>query len=116
MSDSSSEEEYLSPDQCELCERVMPIHHHHLYPKEEHKRLIKREKMDKKYLLSYTACVCNPCHSAIHRIFTNRQLADRYHTIEALVEDEDILNWIEYVRKQRTITKKQVLKGAKYQK
>lgn len=109
-------EEYLSSNQCELCERVMPIHHHHLYPKEEHKRLIKRKKMDKKYLLSNTACVCNPCHSAIHRIFTNRQLADSYHTIEDLVEDQNILNWIEFIRKKRIISKDQVLRGAKYHK
>lgn len=107
--------EYLASNECELCERIMPLSKHHLYPKDQHKRLIKQKKMSRDELLANTTEICRPCHSAIHRFFTNRVLADRLHSIELLIEEEKIIDWVKYARKQRTYTKKDsVTKGFKY--
>lgn len=110
-------DDVLSSDECELCERVMPLTEHHLYPKDQHKRLVKKSKMTSDFLLKNTAMVCRPCHSAIHKTFTNKQLADRYYSIELLCEEQPILDWIEFARKQKTYHKSDPLnKGFRYSK
>lgn len=56
---------------CPLCERPnLRSSDHHLVPKSQGGRL--------------TLAICRDCHSAIHAVFTNKELATTYHTVEAL--------------------------------
>jgi hypothetical protein len=71
---------------CALCERqVKSVSRHHLLPKSKGGKHTE------------TVPLCQPCHSTIHRTFTNKELAENYTTVEALREAENLqkyLNWI----------------------
>ncbi|RDC65191.1 HNH endonuclease [Adhaeribacter pallidiroseus] len=71
---------------CELCNRqVDAVTRHHLLPKQEGGRY------------SETVDLCQPCHSTIHRTFTNRELARGFASVQALQQAEPLqkyLNWI----------------------
>lgn len=40
------------------------------------------------------------CHSKIHSVFSERELAAYYHTIERLLEREEIRKFVGWVRKK----------------
>ena len=50
--------------------------------------------------LSRTMPVCRLCHDAIHRFFTNEQLATHFHTLEALLGDERFYRFAKWNSKQ----------------
>lgn len=75
---------------CELCEReVVRTSKHHLLPKQKGGRH------------TQTVDLCQPCHSTIHRTFTNAELARSFTTIEALREAEKMLVYLEWISKRR---------------
>lgn len=72
---------------CPLCER--PMFHasdHHLVPKS---RGGKR-----------TALICSDCHSAIHALFTNKELERSYGTVESLLADQRFRRALAFIKKQ----------------
>jgi len=76
--------------QCSLCERaVQHTSRHHLVPREEGGR--------------YGAVVdlCQPCHSSVHRFLTNRELAQRYPTLDALRAAPPLQEYLSWIRKSR---------------
>lgn len=74
---------------CELCERdVEERTVHHLTPKHHggaHKE---------------TALLCRACHRQIHALFTNKELADHYDTLEKLKNEEQMYRFLKWIRKQ----------------
>ncbi|MCD1260772.1 HNH endonuclease [Paenibacillus athensensis] len=74
---------------CELCGRAgVATTEHHLTPREYGGALLP------------TAALCVPCHKQIHALFTNDQLADGLHTLEALRANPDIASFLKWIRKQ----------------
>jgi hypothetical protein len=41
------------------------------------------------------------CHTAVHNVATNEELAQHYYTVELLLQREDIQKWGRYASKQR---------------
>lgn len=73
---------------CELCNRnVSIITKHHLIP---------LEKGGKSFDIIY---ICPTCHTAIHALFTNRELASRYNSLERLLRDEKIIKYLKFIEK-----------------
>lgn len=71
---------------CELCNRtVSAITKHHLIP---------LEKGGKKF---ETLSLCRTCHEQIHALFTNRELAVYYHTLESLKKDQKIIKFLRFI-------------------
>lgn len=76
--------------QCELCERhVRFVSRHHLIPREEGGRH------------GPTVALCQPCHSTVHLLLTNRELAKKYSSVEALREAEELQKYLYWVRRSR---------------
>ncbi|WP_071885951.1 restriction endonuclease [Hymenobacter sedentarius] len=76
--------------QCGLCEReVQATSRHHLVPREE----------GGKY--GPTVELCQPCHSSVHRFLSNRDLAQRYSSVELLRAAEELQTYLRWIRKQR---------------
>ena len=100
--------EYLSSDQCEMCERVTPLTRHHLYPTSEHDFFKKRNLCQPDRSLHEVAAVCRPCHTAIHGFADERTLGERYNTIESLLEVEQLRKFAHYMSKQKGGMKKRV--------
>ncbi len=74
---------------CPLCGRVLGsenIDRHHLVPKS----FKGREQFP----------IHKICHRKIHSAFTEKELAQRFHTWEALREQEEIRNFIAWVAKK----------------
>lgn len=72
---------------CPLCERDIPEDqqdNHHLVPKS------KGGKM--------TVCLHRVCHSQIHATFTDAQLAKKFSTIEAILEDPAIQKFVAWIK------------------
>ncbi|GAA4370206.1 HNH nuclease-like protein HlpB [Hymenobacter saemangeumensis] len=75
---------------CGLCERqVAQTSRHHLVPREEGGRY------------GPTVHLCQPCHSSVHRFLSNRELARRYATVEALRGAEELQTYLSWIRRQR---------------
>lgn len=87
---------------CELCERVggLALTRHHRFPREIHKRLLKRKVRTRDECMS-TIQLCRMCHSTVHKFFSNDELADHFYTIDLLVEDERVARYAKWASKQK---------------
>lgn len=71
---------------CELCNReVSQLTEHHLVPK---------ERGGKDFP---TANLCVTCHKQIHALYTNRELAARFFTIDRLKNDEKFKRYLKFI-------------------
>jgi hypothetical protein len=72
---------------CPLCDRAIPKlqrDEHHLIPKSHGGRI--------------TAVLHRICHRQIHAVFTETELARQYNSIELLIQQEEMVGFIEWVR------------------
>jgi hypothetical protein len=51
--------------------------------------------------LSEVCLICRQCHSAVHRIHSEWELATEYNTIERLLESQEVLKFAKWANKQR---------------
>lgn len=86
--------------ECEICEREVPLTYHHLIPRSEHKFVLKRGWHPKEEL-SRAAWLCRPCHSFVHRLMNNRDLARLGDTVEKLLKYEETLKWRDWIGRMR---------------
>ncbi|KAL2821055.1 hypothetical protein BJX63DRAFT_254061 [Aspergillus granulosus] len=86
---------------CEICERDwIPLSYHHLIPRGVHEKVIKKGWHDE-WMLNSVAWLCRACHSFVHRMAGNEELARDYFTIERILEREDVQNWARWVGRVR---------------
>jgi hypothetical protein len=76
---------------CPVCKRVPPqFEKHHLKPRSQEKGIRKK-----------TIFVCIDCGDQIHQLFTNKELAKEYDTLEKLLADPKIQKWIAWVKNKK---------------
>ncbi|KAF9806362.1 hypothetical protein IEO21_08696 [Rhodonia placenta] len=85
---------------CEICERDVPLTYHHLIPRAVHAKVRKRA-WHPEVMLNSVAWLCRPCHSTVHHIASNEELARELYTIDKLLAREDVQKWRKYISKQR---------------
>lgn len=86
---------------CEICERDwVPLTYHHLIPKAVHARVLKRGWHDERQLNS-VAWLCRACHSFVHRMASNEELAREWYTVDRICERDDVQKWAQWVRRVR---------------
>lgn len=86
---------------CEICERDwIPMTYHHLIPKAVHTKVLKRGWHEERQLNS-VAWLCRACHSFVHRMASNEELAKNYYTVELICEREEVQKWAMWVGKVR---------------
>ena len=74
---------------CPICKRDTPPHYqerHHLKPK------CKKGKE--------TVWVCKSCGDMVHKLFTLKELAKVYNTVEKILEHSEVHKWIEWVQRK----------------
>lgn len=75
---------------CTLCEReVEEVSKHHLIPKQK----------GGKY--GPTTDLCQPCHKTIHHTFTNKELAEKYNSIEKLQSAKALQKYLHWIKKRK---------------
>lgn len=86
---------------CELCQReAIALTRHHLIPQSRHNKARTQREFSRAEMKTEIALLCRPCHSQVHRVFSNQQLADYYHTVERLLSHDDIVKFINWVKKR----------------
>ncbi|KAJ6589455.1 hypothetical protein B0H19DRAFT_923850 [Mycena capillaripes] len=86
--------------ECEICERQVPLTYHHLIPRSMHTKVLKK-KWHPTSMLNSVAWLCRPCHTVVHQVATNEDLAQNYYTVSLLLQRDDIQRWGKYASKQR---------------
>jgi len=85
---------------CEICEREIPdLTKHHLIPRSCHKTKKTKSKHSREEL-NQCILICQPCHSNIHNVFTEKTLAESFNTLDLLKEDEDIEKFTKWIKKK----------------
>jgi hypothetical protein len=86
---------------CEICERDwIPLSYHHLIPRGVHAKVLKRGWHDE-WTLNSVAWLCRACHSFVHRMASNEELAREWFTVERICEREDVADWARWVGRVR---------------
>lgn len=110
---------------CELCDRPMFLTIHHLFPRSEHTFLLRHPPSDlppdfpftkQDLLVTHRAWLCRPCHSAVHRIKSNRELGMEFWSVERLLGIEEVRKWVGYAMKQKASGKNYTAFGGRYKK
>ncbi|PVY75922.1 hypothetical protein C8D92_106183 [Tamilnaduibacter salinus] len=87
------------PDHCELCQRPVPdLTRHHLIPRHLHRKKRFQKAFDRDDLIARTLWVCRPCHNAIHRICSERELGLYYNTRDKLLELEELRTFVDWLK------------------
>ncbi|RKR04542.1 hypothetical protein C7446_1752 [Kushneria sinocarnis] len=82
---------------CALCGRAAPLTRHHLIPRSQHGRRRFRRRFSRETMRTAVLWLCRPCHSHVHRVFGERELADSYNTYEALLSAPEIHRFAEWL-------------------
>ena len=86
---------------CEICERDwVPLTYHHLIPKQIHTKAIKRG-WHEEWQLEAVAWLCRACHSFVHKIAGNEELAKDWWTVDRLMSREDVQGWAKWMARVR---------------
>ncbi|WP_201586955.1 hypothetical protein [Psychrobacter jeotgali] len=86
---------------CELCQRdEVKLTRHHLIPRARHNKKRTQRHFSRREMQTDIAMLCRPCHSQIHSIFDNHELASYYHTIERLQAHSEVQKFINWVKKR----------------
>jgi hypothetical protein len=88
-------------DACEICERDwIPLSYHHLIPRGVHAKVRKKGWHDE-WMLNSVAWLCRACHSFVHRMATNEELAREWYTVDRILERQDVQEWAKWVGRVR---------------
>ncbi|MCB9852860.1 MAG: hypothetical protein H6819_07170 [Phycisphaerales bacterium] len=83
---------------CALCERTgVGTTRHHLIPRMKHRSRRTRRLHDLERRRE-TVDLCRPCHTQVHATLSEKQLADSFNTIEALISHPEIQRFVGWIR------------------
>jgi len=88
--------------ECPICKRDTPNcyqEEHHLIPRSIRKRK-KYKKLPELKKGQDTITVCCSCGDQLHKLFTVKELADDFRTIVAIVANEEVQNWVKWIKKK----------------
>lgn len=86
---------------CELCTRTdLALTRHHLIPRARHNKARTQRHFSREKMKVDIAMLCRPCHSQVHRLFDNHELARYYYTIERLQSHSEVQKFINWVKKR----------------
>jgi hypothetical protein len=86
-------------NRCALCGRqVSRLTRHHLVPRSRSRRVEARSTESRP--TDQTVELCSPCHKMVHATISETDLAKHYHTIDALLEHQQIARFVDWVRHQ----------------
>ena len=71
-----------------------------MIPRSTHERVLKRG-WHEEWELNRVAWLCRACHSFVHGIAGNEELAREWNTVERLLEREDVRRWAGWVGRVR---------------
>lgn len=93
------EQEIAASEQaCELCGRThLPLTRHHLIPQSRHNKARTKRQFDRQTMKTELALLCRACHSQVHAVLDNHQLAQYYFSVAALREHPEIARFAAWI-------------------
>ncbi|EGP83510.1 uncharacterized protein MYCGRDRAFT_88121 [Zymoseptoria tritici IPO323] len=89
------------PSSCEICSRDhLPLTYHHLIPRSVADKAVKRGWCEE-WERGKVAWLCRACHSFVHGLCSNEELARSWGDVEALMGREDVRRWAGWVGRVR---------------
>ena len=89
------------PAACELCGRAIAnLTQRHLIPRTHHRNKRVRKHFSRDEMLSRILWACRPCHSHIHTVLTEKELAMQFNNRTALLQHPEIQRFVDWVRKR----------------
>jgi hypothetical protein len=85
---------------CQLCGRQKPLTFHHFIPRFCHSNKWFKKRLTRDEMLQGID-LCKDCHKFLHRQFTEKQLGRDLTTRDAMLQNETITNFIQWVRKKK---------------
>ncbi len=86
---------------CEICARdYIPLTYHHLIPKAVHAKVLKRG-WHEEWELNNVAWLCRACHSFVHKMANNEELAREWWTVEKILTREVVRDWANWIGRVR---------------
>ena len=83
---------------CVLCGRSVELEsHHHLIPRTRH-ALCRKRRSHTVAQLNRQVDICQPCHSKVHSVLTEKELERTYNTVETLAEHPEIKAFVEWIK------------------
>lgn len=83
---------------CELCQRDgVVLTRHHLIPRMQHRRRATQRHFDRQEMRERLLYVCRPCHNHIHTLFSEKQLASEFNTLEALLLVPALREFVDWI-------------------
>lgn len=83
---------------CQLCRRrISNLTKHHLIPRMRHRNKKAQKQFDRRTMTARIAWPCKPCHKQVHALFSEKALAQSYHTVAALRQHPDVYKFIEWI-------------------
>lgn len=102
--DDEEAEEALQLGKCEMCDREKLLTFHHLIPKDAHSTYLKKRlppgiegEPTRHFLNTYGTMICRQCHSFVHRIAPNSELAKEYNTLQKIMDEPSVQAWVKWV-------------------
>lgn len=87
--------------QCQLCSSKNLLTFHHLIPKTCHGNKWFRKNFTVDEMRTKGIIVCRKCHSFIHKQFTEKQLGRQFNTLELIIADPAVANYVKWAQKHR---------------
>ncbi|MGD9000660.1 MAG: hypothetical protein PVF75_09615 [Granulosicoccaceae bacterium] len=86
---------------CELCQREgVLLTRHHLIPRMQHRRRTTQRRFARDEMRQRVLYVCRPCHNHIHLLFSEKQLASEFNTLEALLTDTALREFVAWIARK----------------
>ncbi len=83
---------------CELCERPVAIlTKHHLIPRALHHKRKFRKLYSRQYMLTEILWLCKSCHSFIHKVLSEQELALNYCSRDKLLSEPQINRFVQWL-------------------
>lgn len=87
--------------ECEICARDwVPLTYHHLIPRAVHAKALRRG-WHREQDLQAAAWLCRACHSFVHRLAGNEELAREYYTVARLMARDEVRAFAAWVGRVR---------------
>ena len=91
------------PIACELCQRdIELLTKHHAIPRTLHSNKRVRKQFSKETCIMNVFWLCRPCHSAIHKALTEKQMAHEYYTLAKLLSMPEIAQFVAWIKTKPT--------------
>ncbi|MCM8529246.1 MAG: hypothetical protein NE327_22175 [Lentisphaeraceae bacterium] len=97
---------------CQICLRVTKLTKHHLIPVSRHKNKKIKAAFTKEQLKT-TINLCRECHNQIHVLISEKEMAERYNTLDEMLNHVEIAKYTNWIRDKNPTSKIRVHRSRK---